>query len=150
MIRHINWLSTTQKLWMLSIFQIWKTKWPWCSGGSKSIGDVHLRKCNSEMLLVGGLGKPTQNLKVQLTLFQPGGRLCPPHYCFPTQIWKPIDISATIILSLWDFLIICSWHLILGWPWWRSCIHKGYAKILWSGLMLNLYCSIHSTIENTT
>ena len=24
---------------------------------------------------------PTQFLKDQLTLFQPGGRLCPPHYC---------------------------------------------------------------------
>ena len=39
--------------------------------------------------------KPTRNLGVQLTLFQPGGgeRLWPPRYCLPPRIWKPIYSS---------------------------------------------------------
>ena len=31
-----------------------------------------------------------------LILFQPWGRLYPMHYCLPTRIWKPNDISADL------------------------------------------------------
>ena len=39
--------------------------------------------------------KKPEDLRVQLTLFQPGGRLCPQHYCLPPppQIWKLIYTS---------------------------------------------------------
>ena len=56
------------------------------------------------MLLAVGLGglKPIRELGIQLTLFQPGGILCPSHYNLPTRIWKPNDISAyhTIIFAV--------------------------------------------------
>ena len=34
-------------------------------------------------------GNGPQTLEDQLTLFQEGGRLCPPHYCLPTRIFRP-------------------------------------------------------------
>ena len=43
----------------------------------------------------GGPSAPW-TLGVQLTLLQPGGKLCPPHYCLPTRIWKPNGISVKV------------------------------------------------------
>ena len=45
----------------------------------------------------------------QFTLFQPGGRsrLCPPHHCLPTQIWKPNDISSLMGQGQQPILAVC-------------------------------------------
>ena len=45
-------------------------------------------QCNAVIPLAG---------EFQLTLFKAGGRLCPPHYCLPTQIWKPTYTNEKVI-----------------------------------------------------
>ena len=62
--------------------------WGWCDARGAAPQEATAGR-TTEPGTVGYLLPPPQILTGQLSLFQPGGRLCPPHYYLPTRIFRP-------------------------------------------------------------
>ena len=108
--------------------------------------------------------KKPEDLRVQLTLFQPGGRLCPQHYCLPPppQIWKLIYTSDKLNTYLVTYMsrsleVHNSAEIFLKLIWFitKYYITQHYYVpsflVLWSVLQLIntffYYCPLKSTIN---
>ena len=103
-------------------------KWTWAwfvSGPQMFVWLLALGWLSGPLELVGLSGRsPLQILADQLTLFQSGGRLCPPNYCSPfPRIFSP-SYGSDVNLLLDDE----------GWPYiWNSTHSSAKAKACFSG-----------------
>ena len=140
---HQNWKGQSNKV---NFITLEKALQNWLLASSWSLTTLRYRA-----VVTGGQGgnwPPTpQILAAMLTLFQSeGGRLCPPYYCCPFQIFRssygPITSRQAVVGG--DFCINSSvaWAHIPCMQFWHIGVELFY--YLYSFRKVDFFCSVHS------